>query len=290
MAEEGSLLHSRGVQPVAVSRTVEVPFRPARRRFGHGQRRRSGTCRPAAKPRRGQAKLGHPGCLLVQTGTGGSSMAVSRAEADKPVMLPIETGRLLRDWEAAWGLEGLARQVSIDIRPSLRRSLACCEPARRVIFVSPRLLAGERRSAFAEALCHELAHLAVHLRHGAAAAPHGPEWRELVARAGFEPRRRLSFEPRPCAGSEARMEAGFEPHTRIGPARAAGAAPAVSRPRARVVYEHRCPVCQTAWTARKPMSAWRCLTCVRDGGDGRLSITSRPASTTSRPTRPPTPA
>ncbi len=109
----------------------------------------SGTCRLAAKPRRGQAKLGHPGCLLVQTGTGGSLMAVSRDEAGKPVMLPIETGRLLRDWEAAWGLEGLAYEVSIDIRPSLRRSLARCEPARRVIFLSPRLLAGERRSAFA---------------------------------------------------------------------------------------------------------------------------------------------
>ncbi len=218
-------------------------------------------------------------------------MAVSRAEADRPVTLPIETGRLLRDWEAAWRLEGLARQVSIDIRPSLRRSLARCEPARGVIFLSPRLLVGERRSAFAEALCHELAHFAVHLRWGDAAAPHGPEWRELVARAGFGPRRRIGFEPRPCAGSEARMEAGFEPHPRLGRAAAPPrAAPAVSRPRARVVYEHRCPVCQRIWTARRPMSAWRCPTCVQAGGDGRLSITSRPAGTTSRPTRPPTPA
>ncbi len=193
-------------------------------------------------------------------------MAVNRAEADKPVTLPIETGQLLRAWQAAWGPEGLACQVSIDIRPSLRRSLARCEPSRGAVFLSPRLLAGQLRSAFAEALCHELAHLAVYLRHGTAAAPHGPEWRELVARAGFEPRPRLGRAP------------------------AAGAAPAASRPRARVVYEHRCPVCQKMWTAHRPMPAWRCPTCVRTDGDGRLSIASRPTSTTSRPTRPPTPA
>lgn len=103
-----------------------------------------------------------------------------------------------------------------------------------------------------EVLCHELAHLAVYLRHGAAARPHGPEWRGLVEQAGYVPRRRAP--------------------------RVLGADRAPARRRMTARFEHRCPVCQAVRIARTATLRWRCAECVADGLDGDLIVT-RVAST-----------
>jgi hypothetical protein len=47
------------------------------------------------------------------------------------------------------------------------------------------------RDLLEEVLCHELAHVAVYRLHGRAVRPHGPEWKGLVAAAGFKPRARF---------------------------------------------------------------------------------------------------
>jgi ribosomal protein L37AE/L43A len=40
----------------------------------------------------------------------------------------------------------------------------------------------------------------------------------------------------------------------------------------RVLYNHRCPICDTARTARRAMRAWRCRACWTAGRDGKLEI------------------
>ena len=63
--------------------------------------------------------------------------------------------------------------------------------------------------------------------------------------------------------------AGFEPVTRHLPSMARR--PARDAPR--VLFEHRCPVCQFSRTARRKVSAWRCAECSTAGLDGQLVIT-----------------
>jgi ABC-type dipeptide/oligopeptide/nickel transport system permease component len=69
------------------------------------------------------------------------------------------------------------------VNPRLRRSLARCRPGAGVIHLSPRVVAGDGRRVFSEALCHEFAHLAVRARHRRRTAPHGLEWK---ARMGLD--------------------------------------------------------------------------------------------------------
>jgi ribosomal protein L37AE/L43A len=42
-----------------------------------------------------------------------------------------------------------------------------------------------------------------------------------------------------------------------------------------VLYEHRCPVCQTSRSARRPVGRWRCAACAEAGLDGRMVIIKR---------------
>ena len=94
-----------------------------------------------------------------------------------------------------------------------------------------------------------LAHVAAHRLHGPTAKLHGPEWQALVRAAGFEPRIRTRD---------------------ASPAQRTARKGATGR-----IYEHRCPVCQTVRTARRPMTTWRCAECLDAGLDGALVITRR---------------
>jgi predicted SprT family Zn-dependent metalloprotease len=103
-----------------------------------------------------------------------------------------------------------------------------------------------------EVLCHEAAHAAVYELHGRGPKPHGLEWRKLMVAAGFEPRVRLKVAL--LAGQPQR------------------GAPA------RVLWEHRCPVCQVVRLAGRRVPEWRCAACQAAGLAGELVVTRVAAS------------
>lgn len=145
-------------------------------------------------------------------------------------------------WAHLWELPGLVERLAIHFSPRLRSTWGRAYPARGLVTLAASLRAQEQ-TRILEVLCHEVAHIAVHLKHGRAAKPHGPEWAALVIAAGFSPSRRLP---------------------EIGHAR---------RPRTTSWYEHRCPVCQARRVARRPVKTWRCAACTRGGLSGQLTIT-----------------
>jgi predicted SprT family Zn-dependent metalloprotease len=149
------------------------------------------------------------------------------------------------EWCRRFGVPGLERRVTIEYSSRITSGLGRCYPQEKLI----RLAAWVRDRSpevLPEVLCHELAHLAVRELHGPR-RPHGREWRELVARAGFIPRARLPLQPP------------LKPRPRRG--RAAG-----------YVYIHHCPVCHAARLARRAMRSWRCMSCREAGLSGELKI------------------
>lgn len=152
----------------------------------------------------------------------------------------------LQHCEAAWSLPRLADGVTIEISSRLHRSLGRCYPERRIIRLAPFLFA-ERADLLPEVVCHEVAHLAVFDAHRRGQRPHGAAWRELMRQAGYTPRVRVRLEPTD-------LEIAKE------------------RSRMRVLYEHRCPVCQMRRLFPRPIRRWRCRECVTDGLTGELTI------------------
>lgn len=165
-----------------------------------------------------------------------------------PEHVPLR--EILASFLELWGLSSLTDEVTIEIGWRLRRSLGNCYTDRRLIRINPALLHPSRRELLKEVVCHEAAHIAVQESFGSKARPHGPEWKRFVTRAGYLPETQLAF------------------HRRTG----------TKKSRKRVVYEHRCPVCQTVRMAEAPVANWRCASCRAVGLDGRLTITSFPAT------------
>lgn len=163
-------------------------------------------------------------------------------------MAAQELREAVAGWARLWGVPGLEDMVTLTFSPRLRRSLGRCRPATGRITLQSALRDAPP-AALLEVLCHEAAHVAAHRIAGPEAKPHGPEWRRLVEAAGYE-------------ASVRRMEA------TASPARAGDGTPP-----GRLVYEHRCPVCQTARFARRPVPAWRCAECLDAGLSGEMIVT-----------------
>lgn len=172
--------------------------------------------------------------------------------AEPTTGLPTGLRRLLASWATLWDTPGLEDDLTVAFSARLTRSLGRCRPATGRITLRAELRGGPPER-LAEVLCHEAAHVAVFQKHGREARPHGPEWRALVAAAGFEPRTGARGE-----STSAAMEATDESPT----------------PR-RLAYEHRCPVCHTVRLARRPVPRWRCAECLDAGLDGEMIITRR---------------
>jgi predicted SprT family Zn-dependent metalloprotease len=143
---------------------------------------------------------------------------------------------LARLWNQP-ALAGIRQQVN----PRLSRSVGRYLPSQNIIHLSTATLAAPARFR-REFLCHEAAHAVVWARCGRRARPHGPEWRELVRQAGFEPRASLIR----CAD-----------RTRPTPANR---------------FRHICYVCHFSRTANRQMPRWRCPECRALGLDGDLRV------------------
>jgi alpha-beta hydrolase superfamily lysophospholipase len=95
----------------------------------------------------------------------------------------------LAGWGALWGVTDLRARVRITFSRRLTRSFGRCTPRTGSIRLNPALLrAGP--GVLREVVCHEAAHAAAWVLHGGTARAHGREWKELMRRAGYEPRAR----------------------------------------------------------------------------------------------------
>ncbi len=174
-------------------------------------------------------------------------LSIRKSAAGGPPRGPV--ARAIQKWCSTWGVPALSGSVSIRANARLRSSIARLVIADRRIELGPLFF-----TAFVnhrEVLCHELAHFAAHLKYGRRIRPHGPEWRDLVRAAGFEPRVR-------------------HPGIRF-------LRQVTEQRRWTRRYEHRCAVCQAVWYAGKRMTAWRCADCAAAGLPGTCtSVHSTP--------------
>lgn len=191
----------------------------------------------------------------------GSSEAAAGKVASAPVAgesmaggagleIDVDIARLLVRLGECWGCADLPSQLSIRFSRRFRQGLGSCRPRRGAVGLNSRLLDPALRDLLLEVVGHEAAHFVAWQQFGPRVRAHGAEWRRLMEIAGFPPRRVVDDE------------------------RLRGKLPARRR-RRRVRYTHRCPVCETAWYAYRPMRLWRCRSCLDSGRDGRLTITSR---------------
>jgi predicted SprT family Zn-dependent metalloprotease len=163
----------------------------------------------------------------------------------------LEATRLeewITEWASAWSLSDLPSMVRVAFSERLTRALGRCTPETGSIRLNRKLAKAEPR-ILREVLCHEVAHVAVWHAHGHSARPHGPEWRELMALAGYEPR--AKWVRMLDALSDRRPGREF------------------------TIYDHVCPVCGSSWRAKRRVSTWRCGACLDAGFEGRLEVHSR---------------
>lgn len=181
---------------------------------------------------------------------------------------------LITHWSARWHTPDLAERLTITFSARLRRSLGRCRPATGRITLQAALRDGPPER-LAEVLCHEAAHVAVYLLHGASARPHGDEWRALVTAAGFTPRVHAGTStPLPWRAVHSDTESSASSHP-TQPTAAAGPTYSPRDHAPRLPYEHRCPVCHTVRYARGPVPRWRCAECLDVGLAGELCVTRR---------------
>jgi hypothetical protein len=162
---------------------------------------------------------------------------------------------ILRRLAVVWKAPALT-DLTVAVNPRLSRTLGRLVGRPWRIELGPRALASERR--LREVVTHEAAHAVLTARDQAAPqGPHGPEWRELMALAGY---------PEATGAHWRCQEAGGRSTGPGGPAKPNSPPP---------LYDHWCPVCQSSRTGRRPVKAWRCAACVAAGLDGKLEITRR---------------
>ena len=145
-------------------------------------------------------------------------------------------------WIRQWRVPTLLRQISVRRNNLLRTTVARWCEKMKCLELGPKFFKMTGRQD--EILCHELAHAAAVQIHGRGVSPHGPEWRALVAAAGFSPRSALK-----ASKSSVQVSRGSS------------------------WYEHRCPVCHAVRFAKKPMMQWGCAECSQQGLASLLKIT-----------------
>jgi predicted SprT family Zn-dependent metalloprotease len=168
---------------------------------------------------------------------------------------------LVASWSAQWGVPGLERRLALSFSPRITRSLGRFSSKGPDVRLAAWLLASSPVLR-EEAACHEAAHAAVLELHGRRVRPHGPQWQALMRSAGFEPRVRIPEDEVPA-------------HLRRTASRRRSASD-------RILWEHRCPVCQATRLARRRVSGWRCALCRAAGLSGELVVRSRPARRAAR--------
>ncbi|MGH0038277.1 MAG: SprT family zinc-dependent metalloprotease [Myxococcota bacterium] len=168
----------------------------------------------------------------------------------------------LERWTTLWSCPELAAALTVRFTTRLRTSLGRCHAQRGELRLAAYLLEAPR-PLLLEVLCHEAAHAAVFALHGAGPRPHGsgprphgPEWKGLMGAAGLVPRVRI-------------------------PASELAALPAPAQ-RARVVWDHRCPLGHARRLAGRPMRRWRCVACRNAGLSGVLVIERTSADVAAR--------
>ncbi len=145
------------------------------------------------------------------------------------------------DWYFSfWRAPELIGTVKVSYSNRMRVTLGRACPERGYIHLNARLRELDP-ALIDEVVCHEAAHILVYHRYGRSARPHGAEWAALLRQAGYRPRTRMPI-----------------------------AVPGVASIRRR--YAHRCPVCRTVRFAKRPVTNWRCATCIDAGLSGQLII------------------
>jgi predicted SprT family Zn-dependent metalloprotease len=166
--------------------------------------------------------------------------------------------QLLRRLGALWGASAVA-DIPVALNRRLSRTLGRLVRSPWRIELGPRALVSSKR--LREVVTHEGAHAALAVNVGPThAAPHGPEWRRLMALAGYPQ----------ATGAHWRCHTG----TSQSPQQKQKQRP-TPRVQSAIAYDHWCPVCHSSRLGRRPVKAWRCAACVAAGLEGKLEITRR---------------
>lgn len=156
----------------------------------------------------------------------------------------------VQSWADIWQLPALPSAVEIARNPRLRSTVARFVRDKQIIEVGPRFFTLRGRRV--DVLAHEMAHAAVDIKYGKVSKAHGEEWQALITAVGLSPRAQFTT--------------------------------TAARPRSSIVapqtrYSHRCPVCHMVRFSRRPITRWRCRSCVEDGLTGTLEIARLPRMT-----------
>lgn len=155
---------------------------------------------------------------------------------------------IMSDLAQCWNANQITQGLEVIFDPALRSSLARCSYVRGRIKLN--MVIAQYPEIVREVAGHELAHLVVISRYGPDCRPHGTQWQELMRSAGLPARCKIIL---PASATH----------------------PCVKLTRQAVVYEHRCPVCQSSWKAGRRITYWRCGNCLDLGLTGELVIERR---------------
>jgi SprT protein len=100
-------------------------------------------------------------------------------------------------WYRLWCVPESDATVEIEFSSRITRSLGRCFPDRNLIRLAASLAQAQPEFVH-EVLAHEAAHLAAYRLYGRAIKPHGPEWKQLMLKAGYATRARVRIDHVPA--------------------------------------------------------------------------------------------